>query len=281
MNEKQIDCGKTLMLTLILLMPYIYLPAVMAADDLTDTEIGVEYNCDYDSPYNDLDNSDENALGFYNWLGSHSFTKQWNNGDTNASERHFEKGDVNGTDYDWVDAVDFAYFSGHGNTSGLIFRSNTDGDGTDTQIAHYNELYLGDSDLEWLFADACNVLYHDWWWWTPVRWQTVFDDLHGITSYVSVSYDYNNIGETFAKYLTGDMGVSVKSIGDAWKAATKYTQPEDITGAIYCICDVDPGTGSIILNYYDEYIPSFGTGMYDDPSEIVFSQQWYYETWGC
>jgi len=272
--------GKTLLLALILLTPmFLVSPVIAGNDDLNDKELGVEYNCDYAPPWADANNCDDNALGFYNWLGSHGFTKQWNNGDTNASERHFEMWGVNGTDYDWVDNVDFVYFAGHGTTDGLIFRSDTDGDGYDTQIAHYNEMYLGDTDLEWLFAMACDVLYRDWWWWTPVRWQAVFNDLHGITGYASTAYDYATTGEAFAKYLTGDMGESVKCIGDAWKAATILTQEmPDVVGAVYCICDVDPGSGSIVLNYYDEYVPGYGNGMYNDPSEVVFSRQWYYET---
>ncbi len=268
-------------MTLLLLSMLSAAPMVAGGnDDANNREIGIEHIQDY-APVNlpDLHYTDEDAQGWYNVLGNLGFTCSFNNANQSANESHFERPN----DADWADNVDFAYFSGHGYSDGFYFSTNNP-----NHIASYDQMTLGDSDLEWLFLSACQVLQSPTW----NQWKAIFasNGLHGMTGFHSVMQDTQNLGSLFAYYLTGTNGYSLCSIGDAWLYATHDDQPSQvyvygvgwiqIRSAILCRAEYDPIIGIITFNYYDEYLPGYGSGMYSDPGPYSINW-WYYETFGC
>lgn len=103
--------------------------------------------------------TDDDAISLYNRLGACGWTKSFNWGDGAAWEQDW-KGAAKpggGTENSWVDSVDLAYFSGHGNSSSFLFGSNIDD----------HNLTYNDCNMEWAI-------------WTPsgsacqpaIRWQT-------------------------------------------------------------------------------------------------------------
>ncbi len=102
---------KMLACFLVLLM-FIPVSIVQAADDTNIKEVGVEWALDY-APcgQGNLINTKADAEGFYNGLGNIGWTKVFNYGNGAAWESDFEKESVGGSDTYYGDAVDFAYLS--------------------------------------------------------------------------------------------------------------------------------------------------------------------------
>jgi len=263
------------LLTILVLASLLSVGVVMAGnDDGNNVEIGIEYIMDY-APLGiwwipNLDNTGLDAQGWYNVLGNQGFTPVFNNGNQSADESHFERSD----DADWADNVDFAYFAGHGNSTGFLFATNNP-----NHLASYDQMTLGDQDLEWLFVSACSVLQYSTRW----QWCNIFASygLHGMTGFDTSMPDTPTLGSLFAYYLTGTNGFPLRSIGDAWKHATiDDIDDGDIYAAILCRAQYDPVTGILTFNYYDEQMPGYGSGMYPDP-DPMFIGNYYYENWAC
>ena len=241
----------------------------LSADDSNEKEIGAEWVNDYSQNPHDIPNlvhCDEDARGFYNHLGKKGFTKRWIWGDDLAWESDFERPDVGGSDYIWVDAVDYVYFAGHGSEYTFDFGVNHDGDGITTYTVliydqEYNpipppEAEWGDKDLEWIFIATCKTvcgLYLSFCFSSPIS-------LHGIAGFKTDSYDVPDTGKYLAYYLTDTWGP--RCIGDAWKLATKHAQPSDVKGSI--VRAVEKEWFWIVRDWYNEYIPGYGE-TYDDP----------------
>lgn len=190
---------------------------VVAADDSNNREIGIEWVNQYHGTAPDLTFCDDDAVGFYNHLGSTGFTRRFNFGDDLAWESDFERTGVGGHDDIYVDTLDFAYFSGHGSPDGFYFGTNYDGDGNFPFMVHSGpgspqtyEAQWGDIDLEWIFISACQVLYENGIW---DRLWYVFNGLHGVTGFHTVEADTPDLGRFFAYYLTDTWGPYC--IGDA------------------------------------------------------------------
>ncbi len=257
-------------------------------DNSNQKEIGVEWINKYPYLGKDFDSHCSRcAKGFYNILGDEGFTQVFDKGDKKAWESHFEKSAVGGEDYNYIDAIDYAFFAGHGNTSSLIFRQDTSGyDGDDMYVrqAHYSEVKWGDGDLEWIALVAChvlNVMHRDDW----IR--NAFDDdhLHGIVGFTDnvPSWQIDDLGEYFATYLyNGD------SFKEAWKKATNKVFTGDVapTAAIlYPKVWYDPPIGprGVWKDYSDECLVGRGSGSYPDPSEYTDDPYkyvlYYCDTW--
>ncbi|MDH5443392.1 MAG: DUF6345 domain-containing protein [Hadesarchaea archaeon] len=237
-------------------------------DDSNNKEIGVWWVNDYtNNPYYGSyifpPNSDDDAEGFYNNLGSKGFTKSFDKGDGNAWEKHFEKSENGGLDYSYADAVDFIYFAGHGRSDGFRFGINKDGDDYDNTMykVHYSEALWGDKDLEWIFITACEVLKHEYW----NNWKGVFNSppmLHGMTGFHTSVTNTDILGGQFAAYLTDQFGPF--SIKDAWQKATKAVF--NATDKEAAVCAVWIYNYGVYVKYWDEYLPGYESGMMSDPS---------------
>lgn len=223
---------------------------------------------------------DDDAVGFYNHLGSTGFTRRFNFGDDLAWGSDFERTGVGGHDDIYVDTLDFAYFSGHGSPDGFYFGTNYDGDGNFPFMVHSGpgspqtyEARWGDIDLEWIFVSACQVLYENGIW---DRLWYVFNGLHGITGFHTVEADTPDLGRFFAYYLTDTWGPYCT--GDAWRFATI----NDPAQASWMQAAVYRAVTYIFFPFWyvdrwSDYLPGYGS-MSGDPSGTVYL---WYTRWQC
>ena len=202
-------------------------PTTPSGDDTT-SEVGAVWINNYNGLQTDLRNTDGDASGFYEEMTQQGATGRFDLGNDLAQERQFRDQTVgNGRDSDFVDAVDMAYYSGHGGTLGsgpsdyravLAF-----GNSQASSIASSREMILGDGDLEWLVLSACETLkieddryIH--------AWRNSFRGLHMVLSFRTLSLDARipfvvpNAGPDFANRIqAGD------PIATAWlDAATNW-----------------------------------------------------------
>ena len=121
-------------------------------------KIGIEWVRQYHGRAANLTNTKPQVEGLYNNL---SGTKAFEWGDDLAWDQDFEQqgtgSPATGTDNTWIDTVDIAMFSGHGNTAGFLFGIANKDNGTTAP----SEMKLGDNNLKWLILDACQVLERD------------------------------------------------------------------------------------------------------------------------
>jgi len=118
-------------------------------------------------------------------------TKSYDWGNNNAWETDFKSSDLGGNDANYADNVDFAYFSGHGNTAGFYLGTTH----ADWQVAA-SDLRLGDKDLDYLAISSCLTMNYNsgqvfskWGW-------PVFKGLHMICGMDTVEADTPSIGST-------------------------------------------------------------------------------------
>jgi hypothetical protein len=217
-------------------------------------EVGVEWVNNYDC-HNTLTHEHEDAGGFYDELVNHDgWIGNFNWGDKNAFEQDFKRSDKGGTADYWVDAADFAYFTGHGSPFvAAYFRCDVPDDDR-LEADHYSgpengDLRLGKKDLEWLALEVCNTLQLDANKSGTIydvfdRWKKAFQGLHIMCSFVTTSLDKKEPGRYFAslcdgRWLSVIYGIPEWMIGrfplriiDAWFEMTSLIQPDWATSAV-------------------------------------------------
>lgn len=251
-------------------------------------EVGVEWVNNYDW-LNQLTHEHTDAGGFYDELVNHDgWVGRFNWGDANAWEQDFKRTDRGGTANHWVDTVDFAYFTGHGDPWGFYFRSDVPDDSI-IEADHYSgsdngDLRLGKQDLEWLALEVCSTLQldankdgnnYD----VFDRWAKAFQGLHIICSFTTGSIDLPTPGRYFAslcdgRWLTVIFGMPAffsfpLRVIDAWFAMTTLTQPDWVQSAVL-YADTE-GT-----NTHDDHIHSHG---YVSPDPVPGAASWFMWTW--
>ena len=222
-------------------------------------EVGVEWTNDY-SPlgWHSFTCADDLAIGFYNKLGEDGWSKDFNWGDYYAYEEDFKKESIGGTDYDWIDEVDFALYAGHGLPKGFYFNNDHD-DKELTGTKSHHDAEWGDLDLEWIAINACLVLnkssdegewYERWGW-------GVFKGLHQIDGFDTETGMYCRLGEKFAGYMIED-GYTIR---EAWFKASEDGYPSTMRAAVMGVCDKGYST-------YDDHLWGHGSVAPDknDPS---------------
>lgn len=184
--------------------------------------------------------NDENARGFYNQLTSK--TPWWGTyvyGNSQAEERHWKDPSKSGSgiDYIYADNAHFAYFSGHGCPEGIAFSSSRD----DT-LLHYNDALWGNTKMDWITLDACQVLQES----THENWENAFDGLHSMTGFHTACHDVPDRGTNFARRMDGTR--TVQPVITAWFMAAKDTEPSTTYAAALapesCWSDYVYGHGS-------------------------------------
>jgi hypothetical protein len=257
-------------------------------DDSNDKEVGVEWvEIYYDPNLGNLTWTQEEAEGFYNALGDKGWTKSFNWGNDLAWESDFEDPSVGGSDYIWIDSVDFAWFSGHGAPRGFYFSRDHDGDHFLIKLVHYTEVKWGDKDLEWIVISGCEVLQ-----WKPEglpdaidRWGPAFKGLHVMMGFDTVRYDQLvcltpwgpcvSPGERMVTYMTRSWPGPVP-IGYAWRLTTGDWQPDNVYAALLAVVDYHNG-----YFYDNDYLPGYGyVGPdIDDPMQPGYG--FVYRRWQC
>jgi hypothetical protein len=240
-------------------------------DDSNGKEVGIEWVNKY-TWCSHLHNNHTNARGFYNKLGSAGWTKCFDWGDSLAWEEDFKYryGPQGGTDFVWIDAVDFAFFSGHGSPTAIAFEVKKDVRLFSFDNARWGGTAGGASneqaDLEWIVLDACQTLAH-----TAsgvdvfARWDQAFDGLHYVLGFHTTCSDDKNRGKKFAQKMK--QGWSVR---DAWIYATQHTEGNSKWGA-YLRAD------SPSSNTYNDHLPGFGWVSPDPYPPTIL---WYCK-WSC
>lgn len=117
-------------------------------------EVGGKWIYDYQPPYADLINAQNNVTSFYNYLGTYGWAQRFNNGDGQVVQSDFYQWPY-GTDYNstsGIDSVDLLYFNGHGSLGNLKLQ---------TADVSYLACEWGDTDLDWIMLDACYTLQGD------------------------------------------------------------------------------------------------------------------------
>jgi len=245
-------------------------------DDANDRELLIEWVNAY-TWQSVLYNNDTNARGFQNALTAAGWSAHTEWGDWWAWEEDFKRRSSGGTDFIFIDAVDFAFFSGHGSQTKIYFESSIDNRSFAFTNARWGGTQNGNAseegDLEWIVLDACLTLCHkgSGRWCTGSgtsvfdRWDQAFDGLHYVLGFRTICSDVSNRGAIFAKYLL--KGWSVRN---AWIRATQATQGSKYWGA-YLRADARTAP-----TYYD-HLPGRGY-VSPDPYPVRYL---YYCRWPC
>jgi hypothetical protein len=215
-----------------------YYPASehLIADEGDDAinEVGAEWLGVTASPK--LPYSEDNIAGFYNIMGLSGYAQSFNFGEYSAYERDHKDQAQGGDDYIFVDAVDLAYYQGHGCPVGVFFSSLHD----DMHLRNV-ECSFGDGDLEWIVFDSCEVLA-----WVDSqganvfeRWGPALQGVHMICGFSTTSYNRETRGSFFASYLT--FPIFRYTIADAWFAACDLSEGSTVFAAVlYATASADP-----------------------------------------
>lgn len=169
-----------------------------------------------------LNGSQANAQGFVDELTAEGWQRRFNWGNTNAW-----KSDWLRDDDDYVDDVDFVFYTGHASPTGWQLTT-----GGSSDWLHHSEVgatpnspsdHWGQENLEWLAIAACGPLEDD-----IIngggnvfdRWRGAFDGLHLLLGYAAVTYDNTEEGRRLASYARSGM-----TLMQAWFRTGQEIQP--------------------------------------------------------
>jgi len=214
-----------------------------------------------------LEHNDENAEGFYNELSSDAY---WSGdfiyGDDWAWESDWKDPSRGGHDNWYTDDTYFAFFSGHGSSSGFYFGTTND----DHQL-HYDDALWGNTKMDWIAIDACEVLKDKWF--TGVsRWFDAFEGLHSICGFHTTCHDVSDRGSSFAKRMDGTW--AEWTIIQSWIQAAKDTEGSS-TYVAALAADVDGNTNT--YDCWNDHIYGHGSSV-NPPADPPF---WWYGKYQC
>ncbi len=227
------------------------LEAAYDDDDNGVYEIGAEY-VGY-SGSDRLPNADDAARRFYNKLGgSTMWDKVFKFGDASAWEEDFKRAAATngGMDDFYIDAVDIAYYRGHGLPNSFSFTSQKDDAGL---VDH--EAEWGNGDLEWIILDTCSILQFDTNYGYNVfqRWGPAMKGLHMICGFATFGTDSKSRGEKFAKH--GRDGHTVRY---SWFKAAKQTTGWKRWSAIFYASNSDDTWNPQQDDPYHDHLHGYG-----------------------
>ncbi|WP_345801494.1 DUF6345 domain-containing protein [Microbacterium sp. AZCO] len=206
-----------------------------------------------------LGGSQGNAQGFVDEMSAEGWQRRFNWGNQAAW-----KSDWISNDDQYVDDVDFVFYTGHAGPDGWMLAT-----GGAADWLNYTEIgaqpnnpsdHWGRNNLEWAVIAACGPLeddiingggnVHD-------RWRGVFDGLHLLLGYAAVTFDNEEEGRRIASYARSGM-----TLRQAWFRAAQEIQPStntygdpygpDIYAAAYYI-------GNSTANTADDHLWGRGT----------------------
>ena len=183
-----------------------------------------------------LAGSKNNAKGFVDGLAAMGWSIRFNWGDGNAWES-----DWHANDDDWVDAVDFVFYTGHANSDGWVLAK------PDDTFLHFNETagapdMWGAKNLEWAVVAACGPLQDaivgsggD----VLERWKNAFDGLHILMGYAQVTSDTEEEGKRLVKYAKEGA-----TIIQSWFRTAQEIQSSGIWAGAYYVGSAAGSTGN-------------------------------------
>ena len=237
-----------LLLLLMLFSAFMFIPIVSAQSETNNVkvftpseptgayddgikEVGVEW-VGMSYPASDmLYYSQYNIDGFYDHMGSiGGYSQEFNWGEWSAWEEDFKSKGFGGNDTEWIDAVDFVYYQGHGGPNSVSFTSEKD-----SKWIQFYKLLLGDGDLETLALDSCSTLA-----WEGKngynvfeRWKLRLAGVHMICGFATSSKNTKTMGPNFASYLTGLYPLPPLTTMEAWFRAAIESQPGGYKAAVF------------------------------------------------
>ncbi len=185
------------------------------------------------------------AEGFYDTIIAYGWIGRFNRGNADAWEEHFKRESKGGTDTDWIDSVDFAYFAGHGagstglgTGSAFTFGVDAHDDWILSVVPTDREPRWGDTDLEFIVLDVCSPLIRSadgapYSLCQRYANSDVMRGLHYILGFRTLAYDDWDRGGYYAEYLTGTgvSGGTKRTIRCGWYCATRLTEDATVKGA--------------------------------------------------
>lgn len=234
-------------------------PGVSAAD------VGFDVGTEWIGICGGLGGSAANAGGFITEFKGAGAAARFNWGDELAWQRDFLDTDVTptGLDQDYVDNVDFTFYTGHANGDGFSFCSEQN-----TGFLSYTDNpKWGDLDLEWLVVAACGPLQFDsggqsWW----QRWGPAFQGLHLFMGYQTVTYDNELEGTVLAR-----RSLEGWTVRQAWIQAAMDTQGESEIWAVMGVIGPDGWSN------WDDHVWGHGSVGPDIRGSNI---RGYWITWG-
>ena len=205
----------------------------------------VDAGVEYTGVCEGLPNTAANGAGFANVFRGRGIPVAFEWGGYNAWERDYvdSRKRSDGIDSDYIDNVDIAFHSSHGNSSGFTFCSSQQ-----STFMHYSRALWGDRDIEWLGIDACSVLAKSsgstaWY----NRWGPAFDGLHLLMSFEGVNYDTTVEGRRFAENLFGLYYYNPLPVRAAWTSMCIRTHGSNVRYAVMGVI------GPVGLSNYNDY----------------------------
>lgn len=187
-----------------------FLVALIMLIMVTPNALAYSFGVEYDSTAG-LDANYYSARDFANRLKADGWTQTFFFGNAAAWERDWKDSTKGGWDTSYADAVDVAFWDGHGSPQGIY------PDSPDDYEVHYNDAIWGDWNMEWMLAHSCSVLANDhisnW------AYGTMGKGGHGLCSHATTCYS-TNAGDRTAQLLTA--GWTFK---DAWFQQHLEKQP--------------------------------------------------------
>jgi len=183
-------------------------------NDASYPEVGVEWINEYQAPSNDLPNSDDCAIGFYNVLCNAGWTPKFNKGTYTASALHWV---WDGSDTTYVDGADIVFFAGHGWNCGILIST--------VEWMWFNDCEWGDYDAEWVLLHSCHTVQIPGEFKVSPHW--ALNGAHLICGFDTVGYDYPQDGGAIGSRL-----VSGNKIRHAWYLALDETHGSDVRAGI-------------------------------------------------
>ncbi len=210
-----------------------------------------------------LPNSGPCAEDFYNTLEPNgAVNRGFKHGDTSASSSRAHDTDIQeefsrlqpdnsiivdtpGQDGSYAEKVDMLYFCGHGDANQLYFGEKKGDAPNSDDVAHYDDIKLGDGPLKWLVLDACRTLHNTLIggsWSIFNRWTKAFKPgggLRYILGFSTTCKNDNFRGKVFAQLLNPVPGGSLigEPIRIAWRYACEETEPNASEWAILRVGD--------------------------------------------
>jgi hypothetical protein len=183
-----------------------------------------------------LPGSRKNAQGFVDELAAIGWSIRFNWGDQNAWESDWRRNDD-----DWVDAVDFVFYTGHANADGWVLSIPDDTFLHRAEVGGASDLW-GANNLEWAVVAACGPLQDE-----LVgsggdvleRWKGAFDGLHMLMGYAQVTSDTEEEGKRLIRYAKAGA-----TIMQSWFRTGQEIQGSGIWAGAYYVGDASGSTGN-------------------------------------
>jgi len=216
----------------------------------------------------------QSSSGFSAAFGGQGVPVQFNWKGNSAWERDFRESGPpqDGDDADWVDDVDLAWYTGHGNPGAFYFDNDSRDDGSIVP----GDARWGNRDLEWMQLESCNVLQFDSGG-TPIweRWARVFDGLHLLNGFQSLANCVdtpNGTAGRFSRYLFRRQILFVTlpalKVRQAWAQMAKDLEP---SGREYVT--MGAASSGWVTNY-DDYFWGEGPVGPDIPEDQIIGYWW-------